>query len=178
MSSTNRWYVGQTLPQGEAPAAKELRNQDFIVFLPLFRRVRAIRGMMVPETFPIFPGYLFVSFDIAERSQHWRAIRSTRGMRGLLPMRHENPVAVPAGHIERWRKQADAQGCIDVGAPDVWRPRAGEMVRMKSGPWVGLEALCTRSTGERINILIDILGGPRDTVVRLDQVEIAGAMSQ
>lgn len=164
-----RWYVGQTIPQGEETAMAELKKQHFEAWWPRFQRRRFLRGQWQPETFSLFPGYVFIRLDLG--TWGWRSVNGTRGMRHLLPLRSESPLALPDGVVDGWRMQAGPDGLIQAGDPEPWRPERGDRLRLVSGPLVGLDGLCVASTGERIKMMLDILGGKREIIIRLDQVE-------
>src|SRR5665213_356294 len=77
-----RWYVVQTHAGSEYKARLELHDQAFHCFLPECverishaRKVTSRRG-------PLFPGYLFVSFDVGMTA--WRSINGTRGVVRLI----------------------------------------------------------------------------------------------
>ena len=70
------WYVAYTQPHGEAKALDHLRRQDYVLYLPRYRRfVRHARKRALVLR-PLFPRYLFVGLD--RRTQRWRPIRSTQ----------------------------------------------------------------------------------------------------
>ena len=56
----NQWYVVKTKPQQEKRASLNLRNQNFNVISPLIKKKINCE--------PLFPSYIFVSFDIKKIS--------------------------------------------------------------------------------------------------------------
>ena len=78
MEKVNKdWFVVMTKLKQEQVARKNLLNQRFEVFLPQLNHSNINSGLI-----PLFPGYLFVSFDISR--PHWLKIGNTRGVKKLL----------------------------------------------------------------------------------------------
>jgi transcriptional antiterminator RfaH len=163
------WYVVQTQPHSEMKACSHLLRQGFGVYLPRYlkRRRHARRIETVPA--PLFPRYMFVSFDIAV--QRWRSIRSTVGISALVG-RNDSPTIVPDNIVEGLRCREDEAGFVKLE----WRPRfaPGDKVRIIEGVFeacLGLfEGVADR---ERVAILLELLG--RKVRVVLDQELVAAA---
>ncbi len=103
------WYAVYTQPRNEERAHEHLARQGFEVFLPRYlkRRSHARRVTVAPA--PLFPRYLFVSFDASQ--QRWRAIRSTRGVIDLVS-NGDTPVPVPEAVINEIERRRDADGFV------------------------------------------------------------------
>ena len=103
------WYVVQTQPHSEMKACSHLLRQGFGVYLPRYlkRRRHARRIETVPA--PLFPRYMFVSFDIAV--QRWRSIRSTVGISALVGQ-NDSPTSVPDNIVEGLRCREDEAGFV------------------------------------------------------------------
>src|SRR3954471_8443199 len=76
------WYLAQVRPNSFQIAERNLARQSFPVFCPTQEETRRRAGRFVLVTQPLFPGYLFVSFNPA--SAAWRAINSTYGVSRLV----------------------------------------------------------------------------------------------
>jgi transcriptional antiterminator RfaH len=147
------WYVAHTHPHAEHRALEHLRRQGFSVYLPRYRKLRRHARRVETVRAPLFPGYLFISMDIART--RWRAIRSTLGVRNLV-CEGERPVPVPPGVVEEIQAREDAEG--DVPVEDN-RFRAGEEVRVSDGPLTGQIGWFQRALErDRIMILLELLG--------------------
>lgn len=150
---TTGWHVVQTHPHGEARAAGNLRRQGFETYLPCIRvsRSHARRIEMVRR--PLFPGYLFVSFD--PEQQPWRAILSTFGVARLLG-HGDRPAAVPMAVVDDVRGREDKDGFVQLPV----RPfRTGDRLKVVGGPFDGLFGLCQgMSEHDRVAMLLDLLG--------------------
>src|SRR5688572_14127381 len=105
----SQWYAVYTQPRNETLACEHLARQGFEVFLPRYlkRRSHARRIEMVPM--PLFPRYLFVSFDAD--GANWRVIRSTRGVIDLV-RNCLDPVPVSSAIIEEVKRRRDEEGYV------------------------------------------------------------------
>lgn len=150
----NRWYVAQTQPRAEGLAVQHLERQGFRAYLPRYRKRRRHARKVDTVAAPLFPGYLFVSMDIART--RWRAIRSTVGVKTLL-CTGDTPLPVPKGVVEDIQARADAQGIVPVRPPAPFEK--GDTVQVTGGPLadqVGWFERCTDD--ERVVILLNLLG--------------------
>src|SRR6056297_1264965 len=105
--SNASWFLAQVKPNCVNIAAKNLRRQGFQTFLPLEDQTRRHKGKFVSTMRPLFPGYIFVAFDVASGS--WRTINSTYGITRLVSFGTE-PKAVPAKLVEQLMLRCDANG--------------------------------------------------------------------
>ena len=155
------WYAVHTQPGKEAQALEHLERQGFESFLPRYlkRRSHARRVTMVPA--PLFPRYLFVSFDPDQ--QRWRAIRSTRGVIGLVS-NGDTPVPVPEAIVEEIGGRRDADGYVVLARHlDLKR---GMRIRIDAGPFQGTEAIFeAKRDDERVIALLSLMG--REVVVQV-----------
>ena len=164
-----RWYVAYTQAQAEARAARELRQQDFDVFLPLCRRLRRHARRSETVLRPLFPRYLFLAIDL--EAQGWRVINGTRGV-GQLVRHGERPAPVPIGVIESLRARADRYGTVPLEALATFEP--GCALRVTAGPFAGhigrYEAM---TADERVILLLDMLGRSVEIALPLLAVDAA-----
>lgn len=151
--TSSRWFVVQCQPMRETLAARQLRNQDFEVFLPTYvKTVRHARKFVLRQS-AFFPSYLFVRLSV-DRAQ-WRAVNGTIGVRSLISM-GDSPAPVPEGLVEALVHDSDPEGSMQLGS-DI---AVGERVRLLSGPFVGLVGELRQMSGEsRVRILLDLLDG-------------------
>jgi transcriptional antiterminator RfaH len=91
-NANSHWHVVQTHSRAEEKAAVQLLRQGYDIYLPRYlkRRRHARRCKSIPA--PLFPRYLFVSFD--RQVQRWRSIQSTIGVSQLV-CNGEAPASVP-----------------------------------------------------------------------------------
>jgi transcriptional antiterminator RfaH len=164
-----QWYAVYTQPRNEERAQDHLLRQGFDVFLPRYlkRRSHARRVTVVPM--PLFPRYLFVSFDPSQ--QRWRAIRSTRGVIGLVS-NGDTPVPVPSDVVSEIERRRDADGYVVLARHlDLKR---GMRIRIDSGPFAATEAIFeAKRDDERVIALLTLMG--REVVVQLPIRAVAPA---
>lgn len=152
----DRWYVVHTQPQGESKALANLERQGFRTYWPRFakRRSHARRVDTVPAS--LFPRYLFVRLD--PDNAPWRAVRSTYGVAELV-CQGDRPSPLPDGVIEALQARQGEDGLVDMPAAHGLRP--GAKVRVTEGPLTDLAGVFDGlSDGERVVVLIDMLGRP------------------
>lgn len=163
------WYVVQTQVHAEQKAAANLLRQRYEVYLPRYlkRRRHARRIENVPA--PLFPRYLFVSFDIA--TARWRSIQSTYGVSHLV-CNNQEPATLPARVVADLRGREDEKGFVRFDPRPQYTP--GDKIRVVDGVFsdsFGLfEGMADR---DRIAILLDLLG--RKVRIILDREFVAAA---
>jgi transcriptional antiterminator RfaH len=108
-----KWYVVHIKPNQELTAEQQLKNQNFEVFYP-----RCIQQVHNPNTdritkrvSPLFPGYMFVSFDIAEPCG-WQKIPNTRGVLNLIGMKESSVLSLPPGCVEDIMTRVDCNNIL------------------------------------------------------------------
>ena len=162
------WYVVNTLPHQEGRAEQNLRRQSFTTLLPVTKKTRRHARRIDTVRAPLFPGYLFVQLDLAK--QRWSSINSTFGVKRLLSNGLQ-PTEAPRDFIAALQDTIDEDGIAAVPAPEL---QPGQQVRIATGPFADtIAAVLHLSPGERVKVLLDVLGGnvsatmPRRAVVPL-----------
>ena len=162
----NRWYVVHTRPHEERRAEANLVRQGFQVWLPVMERSRRHAGRIETVHSALFPGYLFAELDIGRAA--WRTINGTFGVRRLLA-NGPHPQALPEDFVAALRGAVGIDG-LSTAAPADLQP--GYEVRITAGPFTECAAAVLRlAPGERVEVLLDVLGGqvparlPRRAVV-------------
>jgi transcription antitermination factor NusG len=148
-----RWYCA-SVRWGSAEMARDaLTYLDFGTFLPLIAcEIRHARRVRVVER-PLFPGYVFLRFDV--RGEAWRRAYQTRRVRifGSAP---DRPVPLPAGLVERWIAEGwDRPLPRDVVADCI---AAGADIAITGGPFTDQRGLCLWDDGQRVRVLLSLLG--------------------
>ena len=59
------WFLAQLKPNCANIADKNLKRQGFQTFLPMEEETTQRNGKFVTAMRPLFPGYIFVAFDVA-----------------------------------------------------------------------------------------------------------------
>ncbi|HEY4136787.1 MAG TPA: transcriptional activator RfaH [Alphaproteobacteria bacterium] len=145
------WYVVNALPNQEARAELNLRQQGFRAWLPAFQRTRRHARKVETVSAPLFPGYLFVQLDVAK--QAWACINSTYGIRRLI-CRHDLPARLPDGFVDGLR--AEVEGGLFVAPED--RLAVGDAIRVTEGPFADcVGRLLSFASQDRVTLLLTLL---------------------
>lgn len=174
MDDGPQWFCVSTIPNGERMAHVELSRAGWEAFVPMIRRPATRPGHDKPgrpeRLVPLFRRYGFVRFDTAD--QHWRAIWRLPGIAALLSSSPCSPTPVPGEAIAIVRAQLGADGCLSPAARHRAVPlAAGTAVRLLAGPLGDLPALCTWSDGQRVRVLLSMLGRSVSVSTRQAAVE-------
>lgn len=98
------WFLAQIKPNCAKIARANLHRQGFQSFLPVEEETRTRNGKFVTTMRPVFPGYIFVAFDVANGL--WRAVNSTHGIARLVSFGKE-PTPVPSDLISQLKRRCD-----------------------------------------------------------------------
>jgi transcriptional antiterminator RfaH len=159
------WYCARTKPKHEHIAAANVRkNLKLEVFNPRLRMERATQRGVVRSVEPLFPCYLFVRCVIEDKLNE---IQHTNGISSLVRFGQRIP-KVGDSIIEELQKYFEAEEPMkveDALAPD-------DEVMVADGAFAGMQAKVLRvmPATRRVQILLDILGGP--TLVEVDRASV------
>jgi transcriptional antiterminator RfaH len=155
--SDGAWFVAQLKPNSAGVAQTHLARQGFETFNP--RRMETLEtrsGRLRTQERALFPGYLFIRFDPADRA--WRAINSTRGVSRLILSDPTRPQPLPASFVAGLFARCDSSGLLC--APEALAE--GDRVRIVSGPFADVVTRIERLKGDaRVQVLIDLIGQRR-----------------
>jgi transcriptional antiterminator RfaH len=161
-----RWYVLSTRSNREKQAEQNIRCMGVECFLPLLQEQRTIRCKVRTVIAPLFPGYLFVRINLSE---HYRAVTYARGVRKIVEF-GATPVEVDIAMIEAIKsRMASSELCALEGPKDLSN---GQLVQIKDGPLVGLEAVFMRemSGHQRAMVLLRTLALQARVVLEIKQL--------
>jgi transcriptional antiterminator RfaH len=159
------WFSIHTAPRQENKVAQVLQRElELEVFAPRirFRRMRSGKPHWTTEA--LFPGYLFARFDYFERR---RQINALPGVTNIVHF-GERPAPIADPVMAELRALVHDGETIEVAAD----PQPGSEIVISAGPMAGLRALVTRvlPARQRIAILLELLGGPREVEIERDRV--------
>ena len=161
-SDVPRWFCVATLSNLDHMAKAGLAATGFEIFFPQIIQRTKIRSL--------FPGYGFVRFTPA--TDPWFRITDVPGVYRLFTHGPESPTPLPCGAVEAIQAAADASGVVHPPhAPSV---RPGAVCRLLDGPMVNLTGVCAWSQGDRIRLLMNLLGGQATISVQASSVEVIG----
>ena len=134
------WFACATLAGQETTAALHLRRQHHWVFLPMATHQKPGGGRLYR---PRFPGYVLLQLDL--NAPGWARVNSTRGVRHLLPIHLERPVALPKGFVEALMAKPDDEHVLIEYGQD-------EVVRLLVGPLAGILAHVESQDEDRLHV--------------------------
>ncbi len=149
------WYCARTKPKHEHLAAAHLRrNLDLEVFHPRLRVERATQRGVMRVVEPLFPCYIFVRCVLEEKVNE---IQHANGVHSLVHSGHRIQAVDDAivGELQECFGEADTMTVSDQISP-------GDEVTIGEGAFAGMRAYVLRlmPARKRVQVLLDILGGP------------------
>ncbi len=163
------WFLAQLRPNCVSIAERNLKRQGFRTFLPMEEGTIRRRGRFTPALLPLFPGYMFVSFDT--EAGHWRAINSTYGVTKLVSF-GAAPAPVPLDLVSQLMLRCDVSG--KLLPPKLLKP--GDPVRITTGPFAEFVGEVERiAPDRRVWVLMEIMGGETRVAVKADQLRVVAA---
>ena len=143
------WYAAYTCANHEKKAAAEISRRGVESFLPVYQTIRRWSDRRVELETPLFPGYVFVHLALRDRLKVLEVPGVVRlvGFGGL-------PTALPEEEMKTLRAGL-AAGLRAEPHPYL---TAGRRVRLKSGPFSGLQGILLRRRGKlRVVISIELI---------------------
>lgn len=156
------WYLVYTQANREKKAAVEITRRGVESFLPVYQTTRRWSDRRVRLEMPLFPGYVFVHLPLRDRLKVLEVPGVVRlvGFGGL-------PAALPDDQVETLR--AGLHGPLRA-EPHPYLT-VGRRVRLKSGPFVGLQGILLRRKAKyRVVISIELI--QRALVVDADAADV------
>ncbi len=160
------WYVVHTKPKQESRALMNLERQGFHCFLPTIpvKRVKGKVFEIKPE--PLFSRYLFIELDTSASGKSWSPIRSTLGVSKLVNFGTQ-PARVDPLLIALLREQES-----NLAQSPIAQYQPGDIVRIKDGPFKGLQAVYQMDDGEmRAMVLIELLQKPTSMQIDIGNLQ-------
>jgi transcription antitermination factor NusG len=156
------WYAVQTSARHEKRVQQRFAERSVESFLPLYETINRWKDRKVRVQLPLFPGYLFVHLDLADRLNVLQVAGVARFVNfgGTI-------IPVPAVDIESLR--AGLIGGLRV-EPHPYL-KVGRRARVKSGPLQGMIGILLRKKNlERFIISLDMI--QRSISVEIDAAQL------
>ena len=157
------WYALRTRSRHEKRVEEQLSARGIEPFLPLIQRWRQWKDRRKQVAFPLFPGYCFARFPLADRVDVLKA----HGVVQIIGNR-EGPVPVPEGEIEAVRRLVTSTLPYDPH-PYLHEGMPVEVIR---GPLAGVRGVLLRK-GARARLVISVSLIQQAASVELDATDIA-----
>ena len=162
---TKEWFIIQLKPNSHHQASKNLTRQGFETFLPLNDTTLRKASRFVTSNKPLFPGYMFISFDKSEPK--WHKINNTYGVSRLITF---NSIlkSIPKIFVENLMKRYDSSGNL----LPVEKLKKGDQVKVLKGPFANIIATVEKyEDDQRIWILMDLMGRMSKIQMQFDAVQ-------
>jgi len=164
-----RWIVVRTKSRRENWAAENVQRQGCMFYLPRYE-VPPTRKIKEARAAVLFPCYLFVKIQ-----NQWKFLLGTFGIQAVIMGGSGEPATMPQKEIDRL-KQRENEGLIKLPTrlEKTDLPNVGDKVKITQGPFEGHFGLWMGQTNsERQRILLDFLGGKRETLFDIRALELA-----
>ena len=169
MTSENEgtsWFLAQLKRNCASIADRNLKRQGFKTFLPKVEETQKRNGKFVTNLQLLFPGYVFVGFDMA--AGVWRAVNSTYGVTRLVSFGKE-PAEVPSDLIAALRTRCDDDE--KLLPPKQLTP--GDQVILTTGSFANFVAEVDKiAPDRRVWVLMEILGSQTRVAVDAGQLRV------
>jgi len=160
-----KWFLAQLKPNGAQIANRNLMRQGFKTFLPMQEETQRSKGKFTTRLRPLFPGYIFVAFDVARGL--WHSVNSTQGITKLVSF-GKAPAQVPSDLVTQLMLRCDASNRI-LPPSDL---KQGDRVRLNTGPFANFVAEIEKiAPDQRAWVLMDILGQQSLVIVGCNQLQ-------
>ncbi len=144
LAAGEQWMVIYTKPRQEKALARDLLRMSVPFYLPLVKKTLQYGRRRLASFAPLFDGYLFT---LGAEEQRFVSLATNRVLR-VLPVNDGPRLIADLRQIER---------LISANVPLTVESRlhAGMNVRVRSGPFAGIEGVVLRRRGE-IRLLVSI----------------------
>ncbi len=156
------WKVLFVKPRTEKKVLEYCSLYGIPVYLPLREKTHVVQRRKVTVKVPVFPGYVFASFGHGQRLQ---LLQTNLLVRVLEP---ENPRRMLRDLI-MVRRALRANPSLEAAKPLT----CGRLVRVISGPFMGVEGRVARLAGKvKVVLNIDMIGQAVSVTASMDQIEV------
>jgi transcription antitermination factor NusG len=160
-----RWYALYTCARHERRVAEQIERRQLSCFLPSYRCVRRWKDRRKELELALFPGYVFVNMSLANKLK----VLQVPGVVQIVSFNGQ-PAALPPEEIEALRNRLSGSAKIE---PHPYL-QAGRKVRVRTGPFQGLEGVIVRRK-ERCRLIFSIDLIQRSLAVELDEADLEAA---
>lgn len=141
------WVVLHSRPRCEKKAVDFCSRSGISSYLPLQKKTHRYGGRVRTFSSPLFPGYVFCVVDPEQK----RLLRQNQHVANLLDVWDQQQLVLQLQQIQR---------ALEVGDVVEVMPylESGKMVRVKAGPFKGLEGLVIRVKSKaKVVINVDMI---------------------
>jgi transcription antitermination factor NusG len=156
------WYVAHTKPRCEKKLVEYCEREGFSVTLPIYKSVKKYRGKTVVFQKPLFPSYVFLRLHPRQR----QSVYQSDYVANLLEVVDQELFEEQLGAILE-ALETDLEIFL---APQI---KAGERVKIKSGPLRGVEGIVEQRSGMTFVMLrLDFIGQAAAVKIEATELEL------
>lgn len=149
-ASDGQWFAIWTRSRHEQHVREQLARKHVEVFLPTVTRWSHWKDRKKKLDWPLFPGYCFARFDVADRLP----ILGCAGVVSIISIAG-TPAPIPPGEIEAIRRLVESDLACDP-CPLI---REGMLVEVTHGPLKGvIGCLLRKNDKARLVLSVDLIG--------------------
>ncbi|HET8550560.1 MAG TPA: transcription termination/antitermination NusG family protein [Bryobacteraceae bacterium] len=157
-----QWFALTIAPQHELAVKQHLESKGYEASVPVYRVRRRWSDRVKTITLPLFPGYAFCRFAMAERAP----VLNTPGVRGAVSFASKL-VPLEDHEIERIHRMAES----GLNLEPLAGLRTGMQVKILDGPLYGMQGVLAHVNGTtRVVVNIELLNRAVSVQVELDSV--------
>ncbi|MEK6248833.1 MAG: hypothetical protein N2C12_11680 [Planctomycetales bacterium] len=157
-----QWWALYTLSRREKDLSRRLRKMEIAYYAPMVkRRTRSPAGRVRESFVPLFSGYVFVTCDDEQRQQ----VLTTNCVSRCLEI---------PDSLQLLRDLRQVQRLVQLDAPLTPEARIvpGARVRVRSGPFMGLEGTVQQRRGQqRLVVAVEFLQQGASVLIEDYQLE-------
>jgi len=161
-----RWYAAYTCANHEKRVREQLEQRCVESFLPVYETIRRWKDRRMRLQLPLFPGYLFVRMTLVDRMRVLQVPSVVRlvGFNGQLSALRDEEIDS--------LKQGLAGGVRAEPYPFL---TVGRRVRVKRGPFEGIQGILLRRKGKlRLVLSVELI--MRSVVIDVDAADVEPAI--
>jgi transcription termination/antitermination protein NusG len=167
------WYACQTRSRHEKQVEAALRQRGFESYLPTYLRTRQWKDRKKQVDWPLFPGYVFACFSVADLGQ----VLATPGLATVVRV-NGRPAAIRESEVENVRRFARALSETGIAPEAVSNLVVGEPVRVRSGPFAGVfGVVLKRRNRRRVLVGVEAIGSGLEIDIEDGLLEPMGSVS-
>jgi len=164
---SKEWFILQFKPNAHHQANKNLIQQGFETFLPFHNTTSRNVSRFINATRPLFPGYMFISFDRTEPK--WHKINNTYGVSRLVTF-NSTLKSLPTTFVNNLMKRYDLSGNL----LPIQKLKEGDQVKLLKGPFANFIATVEKyEDDQRIWVLMDLMGRKSKIQTSLNTLQIS-----
>ena len=155
------WKVLFVKPRAEKKVTLFCKLFNIPFYLPLREKTRVVQRRRITIKLPVFPGYVFARLDAHQRLE---LLQTNLLVRVLEP---DNPRPLLRNLI-MVRRALRVNPALEPEQPLI----KGRLVRIMSGPFMGVEGRVTRIAGKmKVVLNVDLIGRAVSVTAEISQIE-------